>query len=428
MNTRTTLARYARGVVTAAALTLTAALTTAAHPVPATAQPDTAAVEFVDAASVPADQLQGFNQPVPLGDYLRSHGTSTLARQTAATTAPADEQDLRQQCASHAAQAKTTTGWIKSRFESCQKRPYDLVLRDVRGTTSVGRLWFDQWVLGFTHDGDRRVDYVASIENIRVQTVPTEDATKWRVGQHFRSSIDASTSDPDPQVTEPTTKERDELLGVWDRTPQWTLTYTSPDRGPLFDQGNQQRVYSTVTMDLTASSPTVAPYTGGVDNYHSNVRYDYAGKVAGKYKGTVFTGARVELAMSQKDPAVNESALHIYDALNRPERTFPSWPGKTVPGAKEPLHRLVDQSKIDKNRQKSIGECKKVWGDYSGSGLQCDEYPFASTQEGSTKGDNRFSVRLIDGTDNRKGGERLAEMYTLNRILDGDPFYMKITN
>ncbi|MGW1982040.1 NucA/NucB deoxyribonuclease domain-containing protein [Streptomyces collinus] len=76
----------------------------------------------------------------------------------------------------------------------------------------------------------------------------------------------------------------------------------------------------------------------------------------------------------------------------------------------------------------SISECKKVWGDYSGSGLECDEYPFASTKEGSTKGDNRFSVRLIDGPDNRKGGERLNEMYTLNRMLDGDPFYVKITD
>ncbi|MFD5013943.1 NucA/NucB deoxyribonuclease domain-containing protein [Streptomyces chartreusis] len=27
-------------------------------------------------------------------------------------------------------------------------------------------------------------------------------------------------------------------------------------------------------------------------------------------------------------------------------------------------------------------ECKKVRGDYSGSGLECDEYPFASTKEG----------------------------------------------
>ncbi|MGM1078952.1 hypothetical protein ACS0VI_22345 [Streptomyces sp. H28] len=43
------------------------------------------------------------------------------------------------------------------------------------------------------------------------------------------------------------------------------------------------------------------------------------------------------------------------------------------------------------------------------------------------KWDNRFSVRRIDGKDNLKGGERLAAMYTLNRILDGDAFYMKIT-
>jgi hypothetical protein len=41
---------------------------------------------------------------------------------------------------------------------------------------------------------------------------------------------------------------------------------------------------------------------------------------------------------------------------------------------------------------------------------------------------NRFSIRLIDGKDNRKGGERLNEMYTLNRVLNDDPFYVKITN
>ncbi|MGR3868089.1 NucA/NucB deoxyribonuclease domain-containing protein [Streptomyces graminifolii] len=63
-----------------------------------------------------------------------------------------------------------------------------------------------------------------------------------------------------------------------------------------------------------------------------------------------------------------------------------------------------------------------MWGDYTGTDLQCDEYPFAFTKEGSTKGDNRFSVRLIDGTDNGKGGRRLDEMYTLNRIIDGDAF------
>ncbi|MFF5147811.1 hypothetical protein ACFY6U_50285 [Streptomyces sp. NPDC013157] len=34
----------------------------------------------------------------------------------------------------------------------------------------------------------------------------------------------------------------------------------------------------------------------------------------------------------------------------------------------------------------------------------------------------------IDGDDNETGGRRLDHMYTLNRILDGDAFYMKITN
>ncbi|MFJ9668809.1 NucA/NucB deoxyribonuclease domain-containing protein [Streptomyces sp. NPDC101219] len=313
-------------------------------------------------------------------------------------------------------------------FESCQKRPFELVLRDLKGTTTLGRLWFDQWVLGFAYDGSRRVDHVASIENIRVQPIPTEDATKWRLGQRFRHTVNASKSDPDPKVSAPQTQERDELLGGWDRTPQWTLSCTSPDRGALFSQGNQQRVFSAVSMDLSAGSPNAAPFTGGGDVYSSSVRYDYAGKTAGKHKGTVFTQARVELVMSRKGPAVNESALHIYDALNRPERTFPSWPGKSVPGAKEPLHRLVNKEKQKKNRERSIKECEKVWGDYSGTELQCDEYPFASTQEGSTKGDKRFSVRLIDGDDNETGGRRLEQMYTLNRMLNGDAFYRKITD
>ncbi|MEU6369810.1 NucA/NucB deoxyribonuclease domain-containing protein [Streptomyces sp. NPDC046931] len=427
MKPRTALARFARGAAAAAALILLTAATTAAHPSP-DADPASGPGAFVDAASLPADELRGLDHPIPFAEYARAHGSSAAVRRSADDPDPGEQKDLRQQCADHAAQAKSAAGWIKSRFESCQKRPYDLVLRDIHGTTSIGRLWFDMWTLGFAYDGTRRVDFVTSIENIRVEPIPTEDATKWRVGQHFRHSINASTSDPDPQVTPPETTERDELLGAWDRKPQWSLTYTSPDKGPLFDQGNQQRVLSTVFLDLTASSPSAAPYTGGVDAYHSNVRYDYAGKVAGKYKGTVFNQARVEIVMSQKDPDVKESALHIFDAQNRPERTFPSWPGKTVPGAKEPLHRLINKDKQQANREHSIKECEKVWGNYSGSGLQCDEYPFASTKEGSTKGDNRFSVRLIDGDDNETGGRRLDGMYTLNRILDGDAFYVKITN
>ncbi len=114
-------------------------------------------------------------------------------------------------------------------------------------------------------------------------------------------------------------------------------------------------------MDLTADSPNASSYSE-VDAYHSGVRFDYAGPTAGKHQGTVFTEARVELVLSQKDPAVNGSALRLYGAQKRPERTFPSFIGKSVPGSTEPLHRLVDTAKQNANREKSTKECKKVWG------------------------------------------------------------------
>ena len=119
-------------------------------------------------------------------------------------------------------------------------------------------------------------------------------------------------------MTKPSVAERDELLGAWDRKPLWTLSYTSPDNGPQFANGNQQRVKATIGMDVTASSPNVHPSYSEVDAFYSNVRFDYAGPVAGKHLGTVFTQAHVELVMSQKDPDVNESALHIYDAPSAP--------------------------------------------------------------------------------------------------------------
>ncbi|MGW3820572.1 hypothetical protein [Streptomyces sp. NPDC005046] len=72
-------------------------------------------------------------------------------------------------------------------------------------------------------------DCFGGIENIIVQPSPTEDATKPRLGRHFHHNVNASTSDPDPQVTAPRTTDRDELLDIWDSQPHWNLSYS-----PLF--------------------------------------------------------------------------------------------------------------------------------------------------------------------------------------------------
>ncbi|MEU7213867.1 NucA/NucB deoxyribonuclease domain-containing protein [Streptomyces sp. NPDC044989] len=385
--------------------------------------------EFVDASSLPDTELQKLTDPVPLADYLRSRREEDPAppSKIAKEIGTAQDADLRTECAQHAEAAKQAAGWIKSRFETCQKRPYDLVLRDINGTKAIGRLWFDVWVLGFAYDGSRRVDYTVSVEDIQVQPVGSEDATKWKIVQDFSHSINVSTSDPNPKVNGPTKTVRDETLTGWHTNPLWTLTYTSPDTGKL-ETGNQQRVNALVQMDLAVNSPNSKKPYSQVGAFTSSVRFDYAGRIAGKFKGTVFRQARVELQLSLSDTAITESTRHIRDAQQHPERTFPSWVGKSIPGATEPLHRLVDEDKQAANRRAAIATCENIWGDYSGTRLQCDEYPFASTKEGADTGDDRYSARLIDGDDNEAGGRRLNSMYIANRMLDGDPFYVRITS
>ncbi|MFB6626320.1 NucA/NucB deoxyribonuclease domain-containing protein [Streptomyces sp. NPDC056374] len=397
----------------------------AAHPAAvAHAHP---AYKFVNAGSVPSEQLERFTTPQPLADYRHSR-TETCATKTGqSVTAAVDDTDLRTECAQtgNAAAAKSATGWIKSRFETCMHRPYDLVLRSTDGQETIGRLRFDAWILGFAYHGDRRVDYLASIEDIRVQTDGDEDATKWRINQQFSHTIDSSNSDPDPQVTEPKQNDRDGLLGEWNNQPLWTLTYTSPDKGPLYGQGNQQRVNALTLASLSVSSPSSSLTFRDVDALCSNFRFDYAGPVAGKYKGTVFTEARMTFRPRLDDPLGWETARHIYDALHHPERTFPATFPKVIPGEKEPLHRVLDQDTVEKNRKAANDTCVDVWGPYDGAKLNCNEYPFASTYEGAVKGDRRYSARLIDADDNQKVGRELnSQFYTVNRVLDNDAFYV----
>lgn len=83
-------------------------------------------------------------------------------------------------------------------------------------------------------------------------------------------------------------------------------------------------------------------------------------------------------------------------------------------------------------------------------GKQCDEYPFASSQEGASPATPRgpartfpdicngmpgatgsgvvgFSRCFIDATQNKKAGDRTRKLYREQRILVGDPFQVGST-
>jgi hypothetical protein len=124
---------------------------------------------------------------------------------------------------------------------------------------------------------------------------------------------------------------------------------------------------------------------------------------------------------------VPESARHIDDALHHPERTFPSFVGKNIPGESVPLHRLTNTTQQAANNTAAVNTCISVWGQYNGSLLNCDEYPFKTTYEGAAKGNGDYSARLIDAADNQAAGTLLGVFYNANRILDMDPFYAETT-
>ncbi|MFE9647156.1 NucA/NucB deoxyribonuclease domain-containing protein [Streptomyces sp. NPDC006365] len=135
-----------------------------------------------------------------------------------------------------------------------------------------------------------------------------------------------------------------------------------------------------------------------------------------------------------------EVALHIDDAINRPERTLPVNPNKKVPGTSpsDPLHRLYElyePDRYEENRANAIAECVAADPDYASKGLDCDEYPFASTFEGTARADyeegypqKNWSARALGLSSNRSAGAQLNTYYQRNRILHGenDGYYLQI--
>ncbi|MEU4332538.1 NucA/NucB deoxyribonuclease domain-containing protein [Nonomuraea dietziae] len=124
-----------------------------------------------------------------------------------------------------------------------------------------------------------------------------------------------------------------------------------------------------------------------------------------------------------------ESWEHFDIAKNHPDLTIPHYDGKNFPGFSKQklLHREVDDAKITAHRKSSTTMCVLGWPDPDEvKGLSCDEYPFASSQEGANSG-GPISVDMISAVDNSGFGFYvLGPWYEKERILHDDGWYLKI--
>jgi hypothetical protein len=148
------------------------------------------------------------------------------------------------------------------------------------------------------------------------------------------------------------------------------------------------------------------------------------------WKGCVFPEASA-VWVADKSPATQYARQHIADVFEkmqhipgRFEMALESRSQAKTGGQNDPLTRTGPAgNKL--NRQAIRALCASIAS--PGPNHDCDEYPFASSEEGANgKSLSQYSVRKIPHWDNRKAGAQLGAMYAKERLLVGDKFWVKV--
>jgi hypothetical protein len=189
--------------------------------------------------------------------------------------------------------------------------------------------------------------------------------------------------------------------------------------------------FHAATAYLYLPSPTPRPAYYGPE---AVFRGDAASYI---YKGgVVFPQVLETYKISLSNAKLAAVAGHIEAAYKSPGTgTTPPATGKVIPGfAKtgKPLTRLYpayDTALYTANRSTAVATCKKYFGaNYTNGGMQCDEYPFASTYQGAStvSGQWWYSVLPVPGAQNGYAGTNLGAWLTANRILSGDSYWVEV--
>lgn len=335
----------------------------------------------------------------------------------------------------------TAVFYIKSRYAMCSGKQFEQVW--LRNGSPVGRSHFDVLAIGTIPVNSRTLtityhftDFTATGTNGAASMGIT---TKGSIAQSWPSTATYTQGG----VSMPFTRTWTQLLGT--STFQHTVT-AAPGQGSSGSRADT--IFAVYTPNITIKAPptwATEPITGG-DLFMLPPRWDNAeylpnATAGGAATWAVMTPLRYSTA---SDAPEREVALHIQKAFTTPGKTQPPMALKDVPGqsADAPLTRLYwDTKRREQNRNRSVYNCQKYFGaDYAtsaGYARECDEYPMASTYEGSVWSDydplaepGNFSVMPVKKEDNGAAGNLLGQFYSKNRIIDGpdDGFIVEITS
>jgi hypothetical protein len=197
------------------------------------------------------------------------------------------------------------------------------------------------------------------------------------------------------------------------------------------------------TTDGTTPVEVTNGWTGSTSSFEPEfsswpIRCD-VNKLRKGWKGCVFPEASA-VWVPQKLPSTQYARQHIADVF----ATMPDVPGRfrladgkrsvaETGGQYSPLTR-ADPERKKLNRSTVRTRCAHLEPDpqYCAAGMRCDcdEYPPASAVEGaydaSLRSYDAYSVRKIPSLDNRKAGSQMGAMFSKERVLEGDPFWILV--
>ncbi|MBW0933728.1 NucA/NucB deoxyribonuclease domain-containing protein [Priestia megaterium] len=326
------------------------------------------------------------------------------------------------------------TGYIKNRYSFCWSHvaTYQVPVKCIGGFCFYEGVQFQFTEIGYGSNQSRKMRVYYTLDDILV-THPSLNGAKLKIDMVCESKVNPGDckEDPDFPPTERT-------IAQWKNTNFSTEIFTS-EAPPPTDANPDQLGYMEFWPKLTL---THAPrkFKKSIDGIKQTVRYDsakYMFAFPNQYfwQGAVFSKATPIFNVPVTKPEFSmlaEAGQHWKFAMDHPDQTKPQMDGKKIPGAvgDSTLTRMYPkrhQDEYNRNRNKTRRTCDREFRDEDRTGKQCDEYPFASTWEGSaTNGSDNFSVRMISSESNGAAGTWLGAWYAYDRILDGDTFNVQV--
>lgn len=365
------------------------------------------------------------------------------------------------ECLAHINQAVRHEGWIKNSYSYCQT--YAIVKVAVTCDFfgffchTDGMFVATPVLIGYGKIGpyrsgsyDRWADFQITMNVLRATGPYANPATTLSVHMNCRGYINHQRND---SACHPgAANGRDASVDQWRAHGGASMQLVS-DAGkpsmtnPQVSVGVYQPILS---MDLFGGYQNVG---AGMNGSQGGMRFDSAYYLAPQSPnarmGSIFDRAEPGFEYDISNAAVTGVAKHIKAALTNPGATIPAAAGKKIPGAiSDPIHRLAkgagaaQKKRYNQNRNTTRAFCASpaMPPRPAGEAVQCDEFPFASTYEGSARWRydgaqyrNWYSVQWVNRTQNEEAGRELGAWYLNQRILDKasetrNGYYMVIGN